>query len=80
MSSPLAGAEMMTFFAPAGDSGGVAVGEEAGQLDDHVGAEVAPGQHAGVALGEHLDVPAVYAQRTVRDLDGPGRSRRWSRT
>ena len=32
------------------------VGEEAGRLDDDVGAEVAPGQLGRVALGEDLDV------------------------
>ena len=48
MSSFLAGAEMMTFLAPSSTCalrlGGV--GEEAGRLDDDVGAEVAPGQLA----------------------------------
>ena len=56
-SSFLAGAEMMTFFAPASTwalaFGGV--GEEAGRLDHDVGAEVAPGQLARVPLGERLE-------------------------
>ena len=61
MSSPLAGAEMMTFFAPPVDvrAGLVGVGEEAGRLDDDVDAEVLPRQRARVALGEHLDGLAV---------------------
>ena len=33
------------------------VGEEAGGLDDDVGAEVAPAQVGGVALGEDRDRP-----------------------
>ena len=40
--------------------GGVlAVGEQAGGLDHHVGAELAPGQRAGIALGQHADLLAV---------------------
>ena len=56
MSSSVAGAEMTTFFAPASRclAAFVALGEEAGRLDDDVGAEVAPRQRARVALGEHL--------------------------
>ena len=57
-SSPLAGAEMMTFLAPASmwplAFGGV--GEEAGGLDDDVDAQVAPGQLVRAALGERLDL------------------------
>ena len=37
----------------------VGVGEEAGRLDDDVGAQVAPGQLGRVALGEGLDRLAV---------------------
>ena len=60
-SSFFAGAEMMTFFAPAVDVrlrlGGV--GEVAGRLDDDVGAELAPRQGARVALGERLEALAA---------------------
>ena len=53
-SSPLAGAEITTFLAPAVEvlGGVVAVGEEAGRLDHDVGAEVAPRQLRRIALGE----------------------------
>ena len=37
----------------------VAIGEEAGGLDHHVDAELAPRQRLGVALGEDLDGLAV---------------------
>ena len=63
---------MMTFFAPAVEvlGGVVAVGEEAGRLDDDVDAEVAPRQRGGVALGEHLELLAVDdAGRRRVDLD-----------
>ena len=46
MSSPLAGALMITFFAPAVEVGPrlVGVGEDAGRLEDDVDAEIAPRQ------------------------------------
>ena len=46
------------------------VGEEAGRLDDDVGAEVGPRQRARIALGEHLDRRPVHDQPVVRRLDG----------
>ena len=49
--------------------GVVALGEEAGRLDHHVDAEVAPRQRRRVALGEHLDLAAVDGQRAVADRD-----------
>ena len=39
--------------------GALGVGEAARRLDDHVGAEVAPGQVGGVPLGEHLEAVPV---------------------
>jgi hypothetical protein len=55
-SAPLAGAETMTKRGAGVEVGGglVAVGEDAGGLDDHVDAEVAPGQIGRVALGRTL--------------------------
>ena len=41
------------------------VGEEAGRLDDDVGAEVAPLQGGGVALGERLDLLVADVDRVV---------------
>ena len=49
----------------------LAVGEEAGGLDHHVGAELAPGQVGGVALGEHLDTVAVDDDRVALGFDLP---------
>ena len=50
--------------------GGVlAVGEEARRLDHDVGAELAPGQRAGIALGEHADLLAVDGDAVVGHLD-----------
>ena len=83
MSSPLAGAEMMTFFAPAVEvlGGVVALGEEAGRLDDDVDAEVAPRQRGGVALGEDLELVAVDDEAVVRrPRPCPGTGRGSSRT
>ena len=44
---------MTTFLAPASRclAAFVAIGEEPGRLDHHVGAELAPGQRGGIALG-----------------------------
>jgi hypothetical protein len=51
--------------------GVVALGEEAGRLDDDVGADVGPRERRRVALGEHADLAAVDRERAVADLDGP---------
>ena len=60
-SSFLAGAEMMTFCAPPSRwaLALVGVGEEAGRLDDDVGAELLPGQRGRVALLEGADLAAA---------------------
>ena len=52
MSSPFAGALMITFLAPAVDVGAglLGVGEDAGRLEDDVDAEVAPRQRRRVLL------------------------------
>ena len=57
-SGSLAGAEMITFLAPAARclAASSRLGEEAGRLDHHVDAELAPGQGRRIALGEHLDL------------------------
>ena len=47
----------------------LAVGEEAGGLDDDVDAEVAPRQRLRVALGEHLELVAVDRDAVVGDRD-----------
>ena len=49
--------------------GAVAVGEEAGRLDHHVHAEIAPGQIAGVALRQDLELLAIDGDRAVAHLD-----------
>ena len=61
MSSPLAGALMMTFLAPASMCAPafVGVGEDAGRLEDDVDAEVVPRQGRRVLLREDLDLAAV---------------------
>ena len=61
MSSPLAGAEMMTFFAPACEVGlgFCCVGEQARALDDDFHPLVVPGDLGGVAVGEAPDGLAV---------------------
>ena len=46
-----------------------ALGEEAGALDDHVDADVAPGQVRGVALGEDLDLLVVHVDVVVVRVD-----------
>ena len=62
--------------------GGVgALGEEAGRLDHDLGADVAPGQRRGIALGEHAQLLAVDDQAVVGGLDLAGeRARGSSRT
>ena len=61
MSSLVAGAEMMTFLTVRAEVGlGLfGVGEEAGGLDDDLGADGGPVELGGVALGEDLDLLAV---------------------
>lgn len=58
---------MRTFFAPHGDVlGGVGLlGEDAGRLDDDVGAQLAPGQVRGVTLGKGLEGVAVDGDGVV---------------
>src|SRR5207342_1558995 len=48
------------------------VGEEAGRLDDDVGADVAPGNVRRVALGEDLDRGAADGDGVVRGGDVVG--------
>ena len=74
MSSPLAGALMMTFLAPAVEVGAglVGVGEEARRLEDDVHPEVAPRQRRGVLLLEDLDLAAVDDQGVLGVVDGAG--------
>ena len=71
MSSPFAGALMITFLAPASmwARAFVGVGEEAGRLEDDVDAEVAPRQRRRVLLLEDLDLAAVDDQRVVGVVD-----------
>ena len=62
MSSSLAGAEMMTFFAPASRclAASSRFGEEAGRLEDDVDAEVAPAELGGIALGRtRISLPST---------------------
>ena len=68
MSSPLAGALMITFLAPASMCAlaFVGVGEDAGALEHDVDAEVAPRQRRRVLLGEDLDLAAVDDDRARR--------------
>ena len=82
MSSPLAGALMMTFFAPAAMWAPrlLGVGEEAGRLEDDVDAQVAPRKRRRVLLLEDLDLAAVDDQRVVGVARPcPGRRRTSSR-
>ena len=67
MSSSEAGAEMMTFFAPASQvlARVPGLGEPPGGLDDHVHPEVAPGQRRGVPLGEHADLRVADQDRVA---------------
>jgi hypothetical protein len=50
--------------------GVVALGEEAGRLDDDVDAEIAPRQLSGIALREHLDLAPVDEEPRVAHLHG----------
>ena len=50
----------------------VALGEEAGGLDDHLSAQRLPGQLGGVGLVEDLDAPAVDDERIAVGLHRPG--------
>jgi hypothetical protein len=68
MSSPEAGAEMMTFFAPAARCLAASSRLVKKPVDD-VDAEVAPGQVRRVAVGEDLERLAVDDQLAVADLD-----------
>ena len=49
--------------------GALAVGEDAGRLDHHVDAEVAPGERRGIALAQHLQLLPTRAERAVGELD-----------
>ena len=70
-SAPSHGADTMTSGAPRLEvvGGGVALGEEAGGLDDDVDAEVAPRQVLRVALAEHAQLVAVDADAALGGLD-----------
>ena len=63
MSSPVAGAEMMTFFTVPAQVllGQFGLGELAGGLDDDLRAHRSPVQLGGIFLGEDLDVLAIDA-------------------
>ncbi len=50
-------------------SSGVALGEDAGGLDDHVDTEVAPGQVGRIALAEDLEHVATDGDASVDCLD-----------
>ena len=68
MSSPFAGAEMMTFFAPAVDVtlGLLRLGEQAGRFDDVLDAEFLPRQRGRAFLdGQALDLVAVDDEDVV---------------
>ena len=71
MSSPLAGALMITFWAPAAMWAPAfsALGEDAGGLEDDVDAEVLPRQVRRILLGEDLDLAAIDDDRPVAGLD-----------
>ena len=74
MSSLRAGAEMMTFLRAGVDVGlGLrGVGEQAGRLDDDLGAQLLPRDVARVALGGDLDLAAVDDERLFARLDLAG--------
>ncbi|MNY11394.1 hypothetical protein D3C86_1444220 [compost metagenome] len=48
------------------------VGEDAGRLDDDLGAELLPGDHGGVALGRDLDLAAVDDDGALGVIDRAG--------
>ena len=70
MSGSVAGAEMITFLAPASRclEASSRLVNRPGGLDHDVGAEVAPGQRGGILLGEDLQLVAVDADAAVRYL------------
>jgi hypothetical protein len=45
-------------------------GEDAGALEHHVDAQLAPGQLGRIALGEHADAVAIDHHRVAIDRDG----------
>ncbi len=53
-------------------SGGIALGEEAGRLDHHVDAQVAPRQVLRVALREHLEHIVADSDAVLVHLDRRG--------
>ena len=79
MSSPLAGAEMMTFLAPPSMCAArlVGVGEEAGRLDDDVDAEVAPRQvrRGRARRATLMSLPSTTMARPLASTDSPSRPR-----
>ena len=70
-SGSVAGAEKMTFFAPASRCFCAAVArvEVPGGLEGDVDAELAPGELRGILLGEELDLVAADADEAVAGLD-----------
>ena len=70
-SAPLLGADDDHPRSAALEVGGrlVAIGEEAGRLDDDVDAEIAPGQLLRIADGEHLEQVAGDVDAVVDDAD-----------
>ena len=70
-SGSVAGAEMITFLSPGLEvlGGVVALREQAGGLDHHVDAQLAPRKRGRIALGEHLDLAPVDGDRLVARLD-----------
>ena len=71
MSSPLAGALMMTFCGARLEvlRGLLAVGEQARGLDHDLGAQLLPGQVRRVALGEHPQLLAVHDEAVAVGAD-----------
>ena len=67
----LAGTVRITLLGAAGEVALelLALAEDAGRLDHHVDAELAPGDRGGVALGGHRDPPAVDVERLVVAAD-----------
>ena len=72
MSSPFAGAEMITFFAPGGEValGLLALGEQARRLDHVVDAQLLPRQLGGRLGADDRDLLAVDDQHVVGFLVG----------
>ena len=71
MSGSLAGAEMITFLAPASRCfcGVLPLREQAGGLDHDLHSEVAPGECGRVLLVQHPDLGAIDLDAAVGDLD-----------